>query len=87
MDVTWFARAVASDRIRWVLFNGRPRLRHDKRVGATKVLMAVRADCPRIPQAAYAGRRRFPHGALYDCSGRAAALMRDSRSLERLAAT
>jgi hypothetical protein len=75
MTVSRFAQAVHSDLVRWVLFNGKPRVVPGHRVGAAHVLKAVAATCRRIPRSAFVrGRRPAAHGALYDCRGHSRAL-------------
>jgi hypothetical protein len=74
MSVPWFAQAVHSGRIRWVLFNGAARVMRGHRVGATKLLKAVAATCPRVPRRAFARGAPMAHGRLYDCRGHALAL-------------
>jgi 4-amino-4-deoxy-L-arabinose transferase-like glycosyltransferase len=66
VSVAWFANAVQSGSIRWVIGassgGGMPQ---DSRVGASKVLAAVAKTCPKITTGGV---------TLYDCQGQASAL-------------
>jgi hypothetical protein len=66
VSVSWFADAVASGQIRWVIGDsnggGMPQ---DSRVGASKVLAAVAKTCKKITTNGV---------TLYDCQGQASAL-------------
>jgi hypothetical protein len=66
VSTAWLADAVASGRIRWVLASsgGGPGGLRDGRVGADRVMAAVRATCTPVGSV----------DGLYDCSGAAAAL-------------
>jgi hypothetical protein len=79
MTVSSFADAVTAGSVRWVLASGHARVGSSGRVGATRVLKAVAATCPRIPRSAFVSRRnsgRAAHSVLYDCHGRVRALER-----------
>jgi 4-amino-4-deoxy-L-arabinose transferase-like glycosyltransferase len=79
MTVSSFADAVRAGSVRWVLASGHARVGSSGRVGATRVLRAVAARCPRIPRSAFVSRRnsrRAAHSVLYDCHGRVRALER-----------
>jgi 4-amino-4-deoxy-L-arabinose transferase-like glycosyltransferase len=69
--VAWFASAVHSGRIRWVLVHSH---RHAHRAGPMRVSSAAAAACRRVPAARYSTRVRVRGSALYDCHGRARAL-------------
>jgi hypothetical protein len=66
VSVSWFANAVQSGSIRWVIGDsGGGGMRQDTRVGASKVLAAVAQTCPKITTGGV---------TLYDCQGQANAL-------------
>jgi hypothetical protein len=65
VSVAWFANAVASGQIRWVIGDSGGGMPSDGRVGASKVLAAVAKTC----------KKNTTNGVtLYDCQGQAAAL-------------
>jgi hypothetical protein len=78
VSVSWLADAVRSGRIRWVLTDGATGgPGRDGRVGSSKVMTAVAATCKRVPSSAYTTKATSTGtaGSLYDCQGRAAALL------------
>jgi 4-amino-4-deoxy-L-arabinose transferase-like glycosyltransferase len=67
VSVAWFANAVQSGSIRWVIGDsGGGGMPQDSRVGASKVLAAVAKTCPKITTGGV---------TLYDCQGQASALI------------
>ena len=86
VSVAWLAQEVRSGRIRWVLAEGsagRPGVPGDTRVGAKPAMSAVASACRSVPLAPAAGSStRFGSASstLYDCEGRAAALVAVGRS-------
>jgi 4-amino-4-deoxy-L-arabinose transferase-like glycosyltransferase len=88
VSVAWLAREVGAGKIRWVLVDGLggsgggPRLPGDARTGSRTALAAVASACRKVtlPAGTLTGARASAlpgangTGALYDCSGRAAAL-------------
>jgi 4-amino-4-deoxy-L-arabinose transferase-like glycosyltransferase len=68
VTISWFAEAVRSGRIRWVIADsGGMGMRNDSRIGAGSVLAAVAQTCKPVTTSA---------GTLYDCRGYADALAR-----------
>jgi hypothetical protein len=68
VTISWFAEAVRSGRIRWVIADsGGMGMRNDNRIGAGSVLAAVAQTCKPVTSSA---------GTLYDCRGYADALAR-----------
>jgi hypothetical protein len=86
VSVAWLGQEVRSGTIRWVLAErsaGRPGLPGDTRVGAKPAMSAVASACRSVPTAA-AGtstRSESASSTLYDCKGRAAALVAAGRSV------
>jgi 4-amino-4-deoxy-L-arabinose transferase-like glycosyltransferase len=85
VSVAWLAQEVHSGTIRWVLAEGnagRPGIPGDTRVGAKPAMSAVASACRSVPPPAAAGSstRGSASSTLYDCQGRAAALMAARRS-------
>jgi hypothetical protein len=80
VSVNWLADAVASGQVRWVLTGGElpggPG--GDTRAGSTRVMAAVAQSCTAVPSSAYSSATTATNGgsssALYDCTGKAAAL-------------
>jgi 4-amino-4-deoxy-L-arabinose transferase-like glycosyltransferase len=86
VSVAWLAGEVSRGQIRWVLAEGSgssgPRLAGDTRQGSRKAMAAVTRACTKVTLSlsANGGEGRAAGGqggesALYDCSGRAAALV------------
>jgi 4-amino-4-deoxy-L-arabinose transferase-like glycosyltransferase len=65
VSVSWFAEAVRAGKVRWVVADdgGMAGPMRDSRVGASKLMTAVKATCKKTSQS-----------GLYDCHGRAEAL-------------
>jgi 4-amino-4-deoxy-L-arabinose transferase-like glycosyltransferase len=85
VSVAWLAQEVRSGTIRWVLAEGsagRPGLPGDTRVGAKPAMSAVASACQSVPMAAAGPSTRSGSASstLYDCDGRAAALVAAGRS-------
>jgi 4-amino-4-deoxy-L-arabinose transferase-like glycosyltransferase len=88
VSVAWLAGEVGKGAIRWVLAEGTtgssgPRLPGDTRQGSRRAMTAVRQACAKVTlsSSATGGEGQAAGGrggasALYDCSGRAAALAR-----------
>jgi 4-amino-4-deoxy-L-arabinose transferase-like glycosyltransferase len=85
VSVAWLAGEVSHGKIRWVLTEGNgpsgPRLRGDTRQGSRKAMTTVTKVCTKVTLSlsASSGEGQAAGGqgdesALYDCSGRAAAL-------------
>jgi 4-amino-4-deoxy-L-arabinose transferase-like glycosyltransferase len=80
VSVAWLAQEVHAGRIRWVLAEGsagRPGVAGDTRVGAKPAMSAVASACRSVPLAAAGSSTRsgLASSALYDCEGRAVALV------------
>jgi 4-amino-4-deoxy-L-arabinose transferase-like glycosyltransferase len=87
VSVKWFAGVVRAGRVRWVLSgNARGGPGGDTRSGSQRVMTLVSQTCRRIPTASYASSssagagRSTSAGVLYDCAGRADALLAASGS-------
>jgi 4-amino-4-deoxy-L-arabinose transferase-like glycosyltransferase len=85
VSVAWLAQEVRSGRIRWVLAEGsagRQGVPGDTRVGAKPAMSAVASACRSVPliAAGSSTRRGSASSTLYDCEGRAAALVAAVRS-------
>ena len=76
MSATWLAQAIRDGRIRWVLTGGSgpggPPGAADNRVGSRTVMSLVQSSCRKAPLSTTSG-------GLYDCSGRASALLAAAR--------
>jgi hypothetical protein len=86
VSLSWLAQEVRSRRIRWVLAEataGRAHVLGDTRLGAKPAMSAVASACRSVPLAAVGSSRRGPSASstLYDCQGRAAALLAAGRSV------
>jgi 4-amino-4-deoxy-L-arabinose transferase-like glycosyltransferase len=82
VSVAWLAQMVRSGHIRWVLTGGQMGgLGGDARAGSREAMAAVAKTCRLIPSSAYASASSASStgssttGHLYDCSGRADALL------------
>jgi hypothetical protein len=84
--VTWLAARVRAGNLRWVLADGLggsgagPRLPGDTRSGSRTALAAVASVCRAVSLPASSGASRSASGrsasgTLYDCRGRASALL------------
>ena len=82
VSISWLAREVRDGKIRWVLAEqggaagGGPRLAGDTRVGSKVAMAAVAKEC----KAVTISTTSESSGKLYDCQGRAAALLSASAS-------
>jgi hypothetical protein len=76
VSATWLAEAIRDGRIRWVVTGGGmggPPGAADGRVGSRSAMSLVQSSCRRAPLSTSSG------GGLYDCSGRATALLAAAR--------
>ncbi len=92
VSVAWLAGEIGRDQIRWVLAEGSqasgPRLAGDTREGSRKAITAVTKACEKVTLSAgatggeseAAGGQGGGESTLYDCSGRAAALLGTQQS-------
>jgi 4-amino-4-deoxy-L-arabinose transferase-like glycosyltransferase len=76
VTVAWLASEVRSGHLRWVLADdsARPRLPGDTRAGSKSAIAAVEKACPAVTVSASGGSKV----TMYDCSGRAAAILKAS---------
>jgi 4-amino-4-deoxy-L-arabinose transferase-like glycosyltransferase len=79
VSVSWLAQEVRAGKIRWVLSEGSqasgPRLAGDTREGSKKAIAAVTQACKKVTLTSSDGE-----DTLYDCSGRAVALLSTQQS-------
>ena len=86
VSVAWLAQEVRDGHIRWVVAEqggsqGGPRLAGDTRTGSKAAMTAVAKVCTAAKlststsTSTAAGSRTSSEGSLYDCQGRAAALL------------
>lgn len=76
VTVAWLASEVRSGHLRWVLADDSagPRLPGDTRAGSKSAIAAVEKACPAVTVSASGGSKV----TMYDCSGRAAAILKAS---------
>jgi hypothetical protein len=82
VSVSWLAQEVASGKIRWVLGEGSgggARLPGDTRAGSRATIAAAERSCRAVSLTAgsVAASTRGSASTLYDCAGRASALLRN----------
>jgi len=82
VSVAWLAQEVSAGHIRWVVAEqggsqGGPRLAGDTRTGSKTAMAAVAKACTavKLSTSTSTGGRTSSEGSLYDCQGRAAALL------------
>jgi hypothetical protein len=82
VSVAWLAQEVGDGHIRWVVAEqdgaqGGPRLAGDTRTGSKTAMTAVAKVCRavKLSTSTSTGAGKSSEGSLYDCQGRAAALL------------